>query len=199
MLSTKAQCHNIAVFATCSSGLLGPRLTAPFNVSSCPPIPRPITPLSADPRFEATAGEFKPDLYRHQYDFLSGMREKEIEALEAAKKVSKRPEEREELGGLLSKLKQHRGEDKHASEARKFELERKRAERKAVEGGKAPYFPKKREIKEWATRVKFSSLEATGAAAADKAILRRRKKVLSKERKSKAPPFRIREGGSHGQ
>ncbi len=152
-------------------------------------------PVFPDPRFEATAGDYKSDLFRSNYGFLSEMRDKEIEALEAAKKAAKRSEEREELGSMLSTLKQHRGEAKHAADVRRAELGRKQAERKAVETGKAPYFPKKRELRDLAARVKFSALESASSGAADKAIQRRRKKVLAMERRSAPLPFRVRETG----
>jgi ribosomal RNA-processing protein 36 len=89
------------------------------------------------------------------------------------------------------KLQQQRGEDARRQSTRTALVALKRTEREKVAGGKTPYFPKRRELKELVSIQRFKELEATGDAALSKAMRRRAKKVLGKQRKaSKMPAVR---------
>ena len=162
-------------------------------VNRCTWAPRSLSHARTitDPRFERDAGTFDEDRFRKSYAFLGKYRDSEIDALAAEVRTATDVTRRAELNALLIKLKQQRGEDAHREATRGALSSIKRKEREKVAAGKAPYFPKRRELKEIAAEERFKALEDKGGAAAvAKAMRRRSKKLKAKAWKRGAAPVR---------
>ena len=171
--------------------------------------------IRRDPRFDGLSGTFNADIFRKSYAFLDEVRDNEIAALKVelaggeasvgVKSGKKRrklaaavpAERRTELQGLLTKLQQQRSEEKVASAVRSSLAAAKKEERAKVAAGlKLPYFPKRREVRQMVATERYKALEARGDAAVAKALKKRRKKLMGKERK--AAPFPTRRGVEEG-
>jgi ribosomal RNA-processing protein 36 len=136
-------------------------------------------------------------VFRKSYAWLGEVKDNEIAALKAelaggsskaARKAARGmdPERREGLQALLSQLRQQRTDERVGDAVRAGVAARKAEERAAVAAGKAPYFPKRRELRELAASERFKLLEGRGDGAVAKALLKRRKKLAGKERKGGA-------------
>lgn len=161
-----------------------------------PPPARPPA-RAADPRFDDLSGAFDAAVFRKSYAWLGEVKDNEIAALKAelaggsskaARKAARGmdPERREGLQALLSQLRQQRTDERVGDAVRAGVAARKAEERAAVAAGKAPYFPKRRELRELAASERFKLLEGRGDGAVAKALLKRRKKLAGKERKGGA-------------
>lgn len=162
----------------------------------------------ADPRFDDLSGTFDDRRFRNSYSFLGDVKENEIAAIrkelsggvkgargtkESRKAARAMPEERRmQLQRMLTQLQQQRGEERVSDAVRNALASRKSEERKAVAGGKTPYFPKRSELKQIMATERYKALEARGDGAVAKAMKKRRKKLMGKERKS--TPFPSRRG-----
>lgn len=144
--------------------------------------------LCADPRFEETAGKVNEDTFRQNYEFLNEYKDSEIKALKKELYKTREPEAKAEMQGVLTKLQQQRSEEQRRDKLREVSRQVKHQEAERVAQGKAPYFPKRRELKELADVTSFASLERKGGAAVDKALKKRRKKITAKDRKWLPPP-----------
>jgi ribosomal RNA-processing protein 36 len=146
----------------------------------------------ADPRFDARGGAHAAagaeGAARKAYAFLEGYRDSEIAALQAELRKARTDEARGALKAALVRLQQQRGEDARRESTRTSLAALKREERAKVAAGKTPYFPKRRELKEAVAIQRFKELEARGDAAVSKAMRRRAKKVLGKQRKAAKLP-----------
>jgi len=167
------------------------------------PAPAPRAARTADPRFDDLSGAYDAGIFRKAYSWLGEVKDNEIAALKAelagggsgggaptkaARKAARsmEPERREGLQTLLSQLRQQRTEERVAEGVRATLAQRKAEERARVAGGKLPYFPKRRELRELAAGERFKVLEGRGEGAVAKALLKRRKKLAGKERKGGA-------------
>ncbi|WWC65813.1 uncharacterized protein I303_108435 [Kwoniella dejecticola CBS 10117] len=159
-------------------------------------------PDRRDPRFSSvSAGNLDAHLHNASYDFLPSMLKEEMAnlrtALKTAEKVERscpwaekpmRTAEREaielQLGRLRTKLVKHENEERERNVLSKVKKEEraKRAE------GKGAWYLKKSEKRDLLLKSKFESLEQKGGkTAVKKALEKKRKKIASKEKKSR--PF----------
>jgi ribosomal RNA-processing protein 36 len=136
-----------------------------------------------DPRFEASSGSFDDALFSKAYSFLDGYRDDEIKALGGELKKVSDPEEREQLRAVLVKLRQTRANVQQQRTEAAVVQETKRVRREAVAEGKGAYFPKKRDLREMVAVQRFKELERKGGGALEKALAKKRKKLVAKDRK----------------
>lgn len=143
-----------------------------------------------DPRFDSTSGDYKEDLFRSNYKFLGEYKEGEIAALksELASSACRDPARRAEVQALLTKLQQQRAEELQKEHSSAVLRKLKKEEAAKVAAGKTPFFMKKSDVKRVVATERFRNLEAKGGAAVEKALKKRRKKLLGKERKAEAMP-----------
>lgn len=148
-----------------------------------------------DPRFDATSGSYNEDLFRSNYRFLGEYKEGEIAALkkELASPACREPARRAEVQALLTKLQQQRAEEVQKEHSTSVLRKLKKEESAKVAAGKTPFFMKRSDVKRVVATERFRSLEAKGGAAIEKALKKRRKKLLGKERKAEAMPV-VRRG-----
>ncbi|KAK7208227.1 hypothetical protein BZA70DRAFT_308975 [Myxozyma melibiosi] len=136
--------------------------------------------IRRDPRFEALSGKFDDTQFRKNYGFLNEYRERELAELKERMAKTRDPVEvarmKKEYQSLESKLK--------AAKKKEFEKkvlkEAERKERELVKQGKKPFYMKKSDKRKLVLTQKFSEMKKSDV---DRAIQRRRKKNISKERK----------------
>lgn len=143
-----------------------------------------------DPRFDSTSGDYKEDLFRSNYKFLGEYKEGEIAALkkELSSPACREPARRAEVQALLTKLQQQRAEEVQKEHSSSVLRKLKKEEAAKVADGKTPFFMKKSDVKRVVATERFRNLEAKGGAAVEKALKKRRKKLLGKELKAEAMP-----------
>jgi len=126
--------------------------------------------------------------FSRAYAFVDDLRAHELVELEAAIKKEKAPAKLAALKEAAVRVRQRHLEALRRKATAEVLDARKKQERVAVAGGKAPYFLKKREVKELAATARLSVLESGaaggggGSKAVEKALRRRRKKLVAKER-----------------
>ncbi|KAK9236851.1 hypothetical protein V1525DRAFT_405531 [Lipomyces kononenkoae] len=133
-----------------------------------------------DPRFESLSGKFDEAQFRKNYAFLHTYMDSELQDIAERIKKTKDTNEMQNLQreyqSLDSKLK--------ASKRKDFERdilkEREKNERELVKQGKKPFYLKKADKRKLILTKKFSEMKSSEV---DRAIKRRRKKNMSKERK----------------
>lgn len=141
------------------------------------------SPSPPDPRFDVTSGTYNEDLFRSAYAFLDEYREDEAKQLRQAARVATDAEERETAKSALSRLQQQRTEEARKAASRTALREHKREVAARVAAGHKPYFPKRSELKEIAAASRFNALEERGGAAAvDRALAKRRKKLAGRSK-----------------
>lgn len=155
-------------------------------------------PLAArrDPRFEASAGALKEDLFAHSYAFLDAKRAQELAELQRAAKKEGDPERARELQAEVTRRKQAAAEAQRQAALKESQRALKRGAQAAVAGGARPYFPKQREMRELEAVERFKALEAAGGTAAVEKALKKRRVTLSKKDRTRLPQRggRAREG-----
>ncbi|KAK9355745.1 hypothetical protein V1523DRAFT_403979 [Lipomyces doorenjongii] len=136
--------------------------------------------IRRDPRFESLSGKFDDAQFRKNYAFLDDYRAAELKDLSQRLKKTKDPNEiqnlQREYQSLDSKLK--------ASKRKDFEKqilnEHEKKEKELVKQGKKPFYLKKADKRRLVLTKKYSEMKRSEV---DRAIKRRRKKNISKERK----------------
>jgi ribosomal RNA-processing protein 36 len=162
-----------------------------------------------DPRFEAASGDFDAEAFRRSYAFVDELRDQEIAALRGELKKGKQQRQQRgdeapaaaalpDVRAALARLDQQRAQQRQ-QQALELVLRRDRkARREAISAGKAPFFPKKSELRELAAVERFAAVEKEGGKPAlNKLIARKRKKLLGKDKKTfrpRAAPVRGAEG-----
>ncbi len=146
------------------------------------------TRVTRDPRYEASAGTLKEELFQKSYAFLEDKRAEEMQVLQKQLKRSKDPERVQELKGDIARRKQATAEAKRVTALREAQRSLKRSAQEAVAGGSKAYFPKQRELKELEAVERFKALEAAGGASAVEKALKKRRVTLSKKDRTKLPP-----------
>ncbi|WVQ66082.1 uncharacterized protein L199_004260 [Kwoniella botswanensis] len=168
-------------------------------------------PQRRDPRFSSvSAGNLDAHLHSASYSFLPSMLKEELTALKTAlaqaQKIERtcpwaekaaRTAEREkielDLGRVRTRLVKSQNEERERNVLAKM----KKEEREKREQGKGAWYMKKSEKRDLLLKSKFESLEAQGGkSAVKKAMEKKRKKIASKEKKSR--PFAKGSGGGAG-
>ena len=149
---------------------------------------RYYTPV-ADPRFEESAGAFNADLFQKSYGFLNDYRDSEIVTMRDQLKNVKDADVRSEMQQALQHLLQTRAEAKRGAAVRSALSSHTREEKRKVAAGlKKPYFPKKRELREFVAVERFKELESQGDAALAKAMRKKSKKRMGQQHKHSSMP-----------
>ncbi|ORY71256.1 uncharacterized protein BCR38DRAFT_329982 [Pseudomassariella vexata] len=139
-------------------------------------------PTARDPRFGPLGAHGPPseDAVRKNYSFLSEYRDAEIATLRATIKKTKDPRAKEELQRALISMQSKKLAQQRKDEARAVLEEHRKQEKEAVKQGKKPFYLKKAEQKKQVLVKRFEGLKKRDV---DKAIERKRKKIVSKEKK----------------
>ncbi|WRT69665.1 uncharacterized protein IL334_006655 [Kwoniella shivajii] len=168
-------------------------------------------PDRRDPRFSSvSAGNLDAHLHSQSYSFIPSLLKEELSSLKKSLSVAmklertcpwaekpQRTAEREEielkLGQVRTKLVRTERENRERDVLAKF----KKEERGKREEGKGAWYMKNSEKRDLLLKSKFESLEKQGGkSAVKKAMEKKRKKIASKEKKSR--PFARGQGDSGG-
>ncbi|KXJ92694.1 hypothetical protein Micbo1qcDRAFT_160464 [Microdochium bolleyi] len=162
-------------------------------------IPQTIV-KARDPRFDPTAGEVDSDRFRRAYGFLDSYRDDELavmkrtlrDATAAAKpgatkrnkKLKDAPilseHERENLKREIASIESRKASQAAKDKHRELLDEHRKKEKELVKQGKTPFYLKKAEQKKQVLVDRFAGMKK---GQVDKAIERKRKKVVAKERR----------------
>ncbi|KAK9249004.1 hypothetical protein V1506DRAFT_526683 [Lipomyces tetrasporus] len=133
-----------------------------------------------DPRFESISGKFNEAQFRKNYAFLDEYREAELrnmgERLKKTKDTNQIQDLQREYQSLDSKLNSSKRKDFE----RQVLKEHEKKEKELVKQGKKPFYLKRADKRKLVLTKKFSEMKKSEV---DRAIKRRRKKNISKERK----------------
>ncbi|OAX38762.1 DUF947-domain-containing protein [Rhizopogon vinicolor AM-OR11-026] len=186
---------------------------APTEITSKRPVSRRRTvveskaPQPRDPRFLHITGDYKPEKFREQYNFLSSLHSNELKTLrESLKRARKllansphdlRAEREREVGRLELAVK--RGEstvnrDKREKVETDALQKATREEREKRQHGKAGWWMKASDKKELLMKARYEEIASSGGKrAVKKAIEKKQKKISQKEKKSR--PFPASQAG----
>ncbi|WWD04563.1 hypothetical protein V865_002633 [Kwoniella europaea PYCC6329] len=168
-------------------------------------------PQRRDPRFSSvSAGNLDAHLHSASYSFLPSMLKEELSslkiALAQAQKIERtcpwaekaaRTAEREKIELDLARVRTRLVKSQNEERERNVLARMKKEEREKREQGKGAWYMKKSEKRDLLLISKFESLEAQGGkSAVKKAMEKKRKKIASKEKKSR--PFAKGSGGGGG-
>ncbi|WVW86961.1 hypothetical protein I302_109017 [Kwoniella bestiolae CBS 10118] len=168
-------------------------------------------PQRLDPRFSSiSAGNLDAHLHSASYSFLPSMLKEELSSLKTAlvqaQKLERtcpwaekpaRTAEREKIELQLGRVRTRLVKSDNEERERNVLAKMKREEREKREQGKGAWYMKKSEKRDLLLKSKFESLEAKGGkTAVKKAMEKKRKKIASREKKSR--PFAPGGGGGGG-
>ncbi|KIM21745.1 hypothetical protein M408DRAFT_333288 [Serendipita vermifera MAFF 305830] len=176
---------------------------APMEMSSKRQVTRRRTvvevtaPKNRDPRFGEAVGEYSAEHFLHNYEFLSGVRQGELqtirESLARAKRLlgsspaalrAERQAEVDKLERTMKRAESAIERTKRTAFERETMLKVKRDERQKRASGKREWHLKKGDEKKLQLQARFDSMSGKEAK---KAIEKKRKKIAQKEKKSR--PF----------
>lgn len=142
-----------------------------------------------DPRFETLARPLDEAKARRAYAFLDEYRESEMAELRADVKKAKDPAQKEALKRQLLSMESKKKAQKKRDEEENLLGEHRRKEKELVAQGKTPFYLKKSEQKKQLLTERFASMSK---GQVDRAIERKRKKVVGKEKKELGSLERVR-------
>ncbi|KAL6881565.1 hypothetical protein J3F83DRAFT_758394 [Trichoderma novae-zelandiae] len=141
-----------------------------------------------DPRFDALTGKLDETKFAKNYAFLDEYREREMAELRAQIKKTKDLDVKEGLKRqLLSMESKKKARQKKEEEARLLQEHRKK-EKELVAQGKQPFYLRKSEQKKQLLLNRYAGMSK---GQVDRAIERKRKKVVGKEKKELASLERV--------
>ncbi|KAH7032957.1 uncharacterized protein B0I36DRAFT_241102 [Microdochium trichocladiopsis] len=153
-----------------------------------------------DPRFDPTAGAVDSDKFRRAYGFLDAYRDDELAAMKRTlrdataaakpgatkrnKKLKDAPvlseHEREKLKREIASIESRKAAQAAKDRHRELLDQHRKQEKELVKQGKTPFYLKKAEQKKQVLVDRFAGMKK---GQVDKAIERKRKKVVAKERR----------------
>lgn len=133
-----------------------------------------------DPRFDSFGGPVDEDRVRQAYSFLDGYRDSEMSQLRDAIKNTKAADAKEELKRALMSMQSKKQAQKRKDDEKAVIEEHRRQEKELVKQGKKPFYLKKSEQKK---RLLMNQYAGMKKKQVDRAIERKRKKLVAKERK----------------
>ena len=141
-----------------------------------------------DPRFESALGPVNGQKVKSNYAFLEEYRDSELRLLKAAIRRSKTEDEKETLKKEVLRM-ESRKEARQRKDAEQEVLRRHRKEERAkVEGGKAPFYLKKADVRKEALIDRYRQMKGKEI---DKLVERRRKKKASREKRNMPKERRV--------
>ncbi|OCF73236.1 hypothetical protein I204_06467 [Kwoniella mangroviensis CBS 8886] len=171
-------------------------------------------PQRRDPRFSSvSAGNLDAHLHSASYSFLPSILKEELSSLKTAlaqaQKIERtcpwaekaaRTAEREKIELDLGRVRTRLVKSQNEERERNVLARMKKEEREKREQGKGAWFMKKSEKRDLLLKSKFESLEAQGGkSAVKKAMEKKRKKIASKEKKSRPFAKGSADGGGGGE
>lgn len=147
-----------------------------------------IRQVGIDPRFEDLSGEFNEHFFYEGYGFLDDMRDEEIRAMKKSHvKKGIHAREKNELTAEITRLQQVRARSLRSRHARKARAKHNKTNRERLKAGQRAFFPKKRQLREEASKLQYEDLKAKGGSKAVQTKLRRirekkRRKANKKQR-----------------
>ncbi|KAG6010075.1 hypothetical protein E4U54_008430 [Claviceps lovelessii] len=142
-----------------------------------------------DPRFDPLVGKLDETRARKAYAFLDEYRESEMADLRAQIKKAKNPDEKEALKRQLMSMESRKKAQKKKDEEQALLAEHRAQEKELVAQGKSPFYLKRSEQKK---KLLMERFEKMSKGQVDRAIERKRKKVVGKEKKELAQLVRRR-------
>lgn len=133
-----------------------------------------------DPRFDPLVGKLDEGKARRAYAFLDEYRESEMAELRAEIKKTKNPLDRERLKRQLMSMESRKKAQKKKDEEQNLLAEHRQKEKELVAQGKTPFYLKRSEQKK---QLLMNRYEKMSKGQVDRAIERKRKKVVGKEKK----------------
>ncbi|QUC18903.1 uncharacterized protein UV8b_03144 [Ustilaginoidea virens] len=134
-----------------------------------------------DPRFDPLAGKLDETRTRKAYAFLDDYRDSEMADLRAQiKRAKNQPLVQEELKRQLMSMESRKKARARKDEEERLLAEHRRKEKELVAQGKTPFYLKKSEQKR---QLLVGRYEKMSKRQVDRAMERKRKKVVGKERK----------------
>ncbi|KAL1251447.1 hypothetical protein QQF64_019243 [Cirrhinus molitorella] len=138
--------------------------------------------ISRDPRFDDLSGQYKPDIFFKTYKFINDIREKEKVIVEKKLKQVKSGTKKEELKGLIKRMKNQQMARQRQEQEREKELQFKRKQRELVGQGHKPFYLKKSEKKKLELAEKYSDLKKSGKL--ENFLSKKRKRNATKDRRN---------------
>ncbi|KAL6798757.1 hypothetical protein J3E68DRAFT_400752 [Trichoderma sp. SZMC 28012] len=136
-----------------------------------------------DPRFDNLSGEVDEAKFSRNYAFLDEYREKEMAELRMQIKKTKDVTVKEDLKRQLLSMESKKKARQKKEEEVKILQEHRKKEKELVAQGKQPFYLRKSEQKKQVLMNRYASMSKSQV---DKAIERKRKKVVGKEKKELA-------------
>ncbi|KAG5978004.1 hypothetical protein E4U55_006428 [Claviceps digitariae] len=133
-----------------------------------------------DPRFDPLLGKVDETKARRAYAFLDEYRETEMADLRAQIKKAKDPTDKEALKRQLMSMESRKKAQKKKDEEQALLAEHRAKEKELVAQGKTPFYLKRSEQKK---QLLVGRYEKMSKGQVDRAIERKRKKVVGKEKK----------------
>lgn len=140
-------------------------------------------PKARDPRFDGLGGTLDERRFKKAYAFLDSYREDEMRELRQTIKKTTDPRTKEELKRELKSMEGKKETERKKEEERRVLEEHKKKEKELVKQGKSPYYLKKAEQKQIMLTERFNNMSKSKI---EKAIVRRRKKEATRDRREYA-------------
>ena len=141
-----------------------------------------------DPRFDDLSGNYNEEMFEKSYDFINDIKRQELEAVKKQLKKVKNKEKKEQLKGLLRKMKQETKLKEAKKKMKELQRNRKEEEKILIEKGKKPFYLKKSDRKKQELVEHYKELKSGGKL--DKYLSKKRKRNAMKEKK-KLPRLKI--------
>lgn len=156
---------------------------------------RKVVPIAADksrdPRFDPLTGRLDEVAIAHRYSFLNDYQASEVTDLRKAlkdKKSKLTDHERETLERKMISLNSKISANKAKERTDKVVREHRKKEKEMVAQGKQPFHLKQSEVRKQALVDRFEGMKSREK---DKVLQRRRKKLMSKERRNMPDDRRV--------
>ncbi|CAI4210353.1 unnamed protein product [Parascedosporium putredinis] len=148
------------------------------------------------PALRPVGGPVRRGAVPQELCLLDEYRDKEIKALKAEIKKTRDDAKKEDLKRQVKSMEGKRDSQKRKDEERRVLDEHKRKEKELVKQGKQPFYLKKSEQKKQLLTQRFESMSK---GQAEKTIVRRRKKIASKDRRELAHMERAADARARGR
>uniref|UniRef100_T1ILR5 rRNA biogenesis protein RRP36 n=1 Tax=Strigamia maritima TaxID=126957 RepID=T1ILR5_STRMM len=147
---------------------------------------REVIPIKAkanrDPRFGDLSGTYDDKLFRKSYYFVKDMKNNEKKELKIAYKKETDPEKKQELKLLINKYENQERSEKRKIEKSVKKAEAQREQKEQLKKGQKPFYRTKSMSHKQELVEKYKELQKGNKL--DKYLIRKRKKLLQKERKN---------------
>lgn len=141
--------------------------------------------IPRDPRFDSLCGTFNEKIFKHNYSFLSDVKQNDLKKLKAELEKTEDPKRTRKIKYLIQRLENQLREEARLKVKQERRTEEKRNIVESIKRGEKPAFKKKSERKISDLVSQYEELKNSGKLK--KHIQRLRKKNLRKDREKLAP------------